>query len=475
MAMTNLTQPFLVDGDWRSGGAPIEIRSPFDGVLVGRVGSASAQDAADAIDAAERAMLAPLARWQRGDILERVSALILRDTEVLAQSIAREAGKPIRLARIEADRARTTLALSAGEARRLHGEQVPIDGYQPGAGRTAFTVRVPAGIVAAVTPFNFPLNLVCHKVAPAIAAGCAVVLKPADRTPLTALMLARLFEEAGLPAGWLNVVVGPPEEIVGVLTKDDRVRVLTFTGSARIGWMLRANAPKKKVMLELGNASPLIVARDADLDLAATKIAAHAFTFAGQTCVSVQRVLVDDSVHDDLLERLLPKVEALKVGDPLDEANDVGPVIDRVARDRIKSWIDEAVAEGARVATGGVLEGEHLRPTVLVDTTPSMRVCTAEIFGPVCSLVRVRDFDEAIGIANGTEYGLQASVFTTSIKLAMRAVDELDFGSVLINEAPEFRVDQMPYGGTKASGNTKEGPAHAILEMTEEKLVVLAG
>jgi acyl-CoA reductase-like NAD-dependent aldehyde dehydrogenase len=474
MAATDAPVPFLVDGAWRAGGEPIEVRSPFDGALVGRVGSATAQDARDAIDAAERAMLTPLARWQRGDILERVSGLIAANADLLAESIAREAGKPIRLARVEVDRARTTLALSAGEARRLHGEQVPIDGYQPGDGRTAFTVRVPAGIVGAITPFNFPLNLVCHKVAPAIAAGCAVVLKPADRTPLTALHLARLFEEAGLPAGWLNVVVGPPEEIVGALTEDDRVRVLTFTGSARIGWMLRSNAPRKKVMLELGNASPLIVHRDADLELAATKIAAHAFTFAGQTCVSVQRVLVDDAIHDELLELLIPKVEALKVGDPLDEAFDVGPVIDGVARDRIRSWIDEAVAEGARVATGGG-EGEHLRPTVLVDATPSMRVCTSEIFGPVCSLVRVRDFDEAIAIANGTEYGLQASVFTSSIKAAMRAVAELDFGSVLINEAPEYRVDQMPYGGTKASGNTKEGPAYAVQELTEERLVVLGG
>ena len=471
----NAPLPFLVGGVWRPGGDPLEVRSPFDGSLVGRVGSATAADARDAIAAAELAMRTPLARWQRGDILERVSVLIGDHTEALAQSIARESGKPIRLARIEADRARTTLALSGGEARRLHGEQVPIDGYQPGDGRTAFTVRVPAGIVAAVTPFNFPLNLVCHKVAPALAAGCAVVLKPADRTPLTALLLAGLFEQAGLPAGWLNVVVGPPEELVGALTADDRVRVLTFTGSARIGWMLRANAPRKKVMLELGNASPLIVHRDADLELAATKIAAHAFTFAGQTCVSVQRVLVDDVVHDDLLARLLPKVEALRVGDPLDEAVDIGPVIDRIARDRIKSWIDEAVAEGARIATGGVFEGDLLRPTVLVDATPSMRVCTSEIFGPVCSFVRVRDFAEALTIANGTEYGLQASVFTTSIKAALLAVETLDFGSVLINEAPEYRVDQMPYGGTKASGNTKEGPAHAILELTEEKLVVLGG
>jgi acyl-CoA reductase-like NAD-dependent aldehyde dehydrogenase len=334
---------------------------------------------------------------------------------------------------------------------------------------------VPIGIVGAITPFNFPLNLVAHKLAPALAAGCAVVHKPASQTPVSALRLAALSAEAGLPAGWLSVLPGRAAEIGEVLVDDPRVRMLTFTGSAEVGWDLRSRASRKKVTLELGNASPVIVESDADLDLATSKVATHAFSYAGQTCVSIQRVYVRREGVDEFLAQLVPKVEALKVGDPADEATDVGPVIDRANRERIAAWIQEAIAGGAEILTGGDEDGGLLRPTVLKGVTPEMKVCSQEIFGPVCSIVPYDSLEEAFEHANSTEYGLQAAIFTRSIEPAVKAAAALDFGSVMINEAPEWRVDQMPYGGTKASGNTKEGPAYTVREMTEERLVVLGG
>jgi acyl-CoA reductase-like NAD-dependent aldehyde dehydrogenase len=333
---------------------------------------------------------------------------------------------------------------------------------------------VPIGVIGAITPFNFPLNLVAHKLAPAIAAGCAVVHKPASQTPVSALRLAAICEEAGLPPGWLHVLPGPASEVADVLVEDDRVRMITFTGSSEIGWGLRARAAKKKVALELGNASPVLVEADADLELAAQKVATHAFSFAGQTCVSVQRVYVRRDVLAEFLGELIPKVEALRTGDPAEDATDVGPVIDRANHERILEWIEEAKAGGARVLTGGVLENGVLRPTVLADVEPEMKVCRQEIFGPVCSVIPYDSLEEGVELANSTEYGLQAAIFTRSIEPAVKATQALEFGSVMINEAPEWRVDQMPYGGTKASGNTKEGPAYTIREMTEQKLVVLA-
>jgi acyl-CoA reductase-like NAD-dependent aldehyde dehydrogenase len=326
--------------------------------------------------------------------------------------------------------------------------------------------------VGAISPFNFPLNLVAHKVAPALAAGCAVVLKPASQTPLSALFLAELMTEAGLPAGWLNVVCGPASEIGDVLVEDDRVKLITFTGSVPIGWKLRERASRKRVNLELGNATPVIVAADADLDDAAARLAANAFSFAGQSCISVQRIYVERDAYDAFLERFLPLVESLKVGDPADENTDLGPLIAQSERDRILSWIEEARSEGAKVLTGGTLEGELLRPTVLAGAPPEAKVSCEEVFGPLCTVTPYEALDEAIGFANGTRFGLQAGIFTRDAKAALRAARELEFGGVTVNEAPTFRADQMPYGGVKDSGNTREGPAYAIREMTEERLVV---
>ncbi len=475
MATASTTlERLYVDGEWVETGSALEVRSPYSREVVATVARAGKDEARRAVDAAVRAMRAPLPAWQRADILDRVAAIVQARVEELARTISAEAGKPIKSARVEASRCVTTYSLSAGEARRLAGESVPITGTQSGHGHIAWTVRVPVGVIGAITPFNFPLNLVAHKLAPALAAGCAVVLKPASQTPVSALRLAAICEEAGLPAGWLNVLPGSASEVAEVLVEDERVRMITFTGSSEVGWSLRSRAPQKKVALELGNASPVLVEADADLDLAAQKVATHAFAYAGQTCVSVQRVYVRREVLDDFVSRLVPKVEALHAGDPADDATDVGPVIDASNRERVLDWIEEAKAGGARVLAGGVEENGVIRPTLLADVTPEMKVCRQEIFGPVCSVIPYDSLEEGFELANSTEYGLQAAIFTRSIEPAIRATGALEFGSVMINEAPEWRVDQMPYGGTKASGNTKEGPAYTIREMTEERLVVLA-
>jgi acyl-CoA reductase-like NAD-dependent aldehyde dehydrogenase len=367
----------------------------------------------------------------------------------------------------------STFTFAAVEARKLAGQMVPMDASQAGEGKLAFTIRRPIGIVGAISPFNFPLNLVAHKVAPALAAGCAVVLKPATQTPLSALLLAELMTEAGLPPGWLNVVVGPAAEIGDVLVNDERVKLITFTGSSGVGWGIAERAAKKRVKLELGNATPVIVRADADLDEAVTKLAANAFSFAGQSCISVQRIYVERDAYDAFLAGFLPKVEALKVGDPADEETDVGPVIDEGNRDRILEWIEEARGVGAEILAGGdVVEG-LIQPTVIGNPAPEAKVSCEEVFGPVVTVSAVDSLDEAIRLANGTRYGLQAGIFTRDVRAAVQAAQELEFGGVVINEAPTFRADQMPYGGVKDSGNTKEGPAWAVREMTEERLVVL--
>jgi acyl-CoA reductase-like NAD-dependent aldehyde dehydrogenase len=363
--------------------------------------------------------------------------------------------------------------MAAVEARKLAGEVIPMDASPAGAGKLAFTLRLPIGIVGAISPFNFPLNLVAHKIAPALAAGCAVVLKPASQTPLSALLLAELETDAGLPPGWLSVLCGPAAEIGDVLVEDERVKLITFTGSSGVGWKLRERAARKRVNLELGNATPVIVAADADLDDVATRLAAHAFSFAGQSCISVQRIYVERSAYDGFVERFVPRVEALEVGDPADESTDVGPLISHSERDRVLSWIEEARAAGADVLAGGELDGELLRPTVIANAPPDARVSCDEVFGPLCTVIHYDTLDEAIALANGTPFGLQAGVFTNDVKAALHAARGLEFGGVTVNEAPTFRADQMPYGGVKDSGNTREGPAFAVREMTEDRVVVL--
>ncbi len=463
----------LIGGEWVETGEWIDVRSPYDGDLVGRVAQAGGEETRRALDAAERAMREPLPAHERAAILDRVAAALADRQDDVARTICAEAGKPMKAAWVEASRAVSTYTMAAVEARKLAGDVVPMDASPAGAGKLGFTLRIPIGIVAAISPFNFPLNLVAHKIAPALAAGCAVVLKPASQTPLSALLLAELETEAGLPPGWLNVVCGPAAEIGDVLVEDERVKLITFTGSVPVGWKLRERAPRKRVNLELGNATPVIVAADADLDDAAARLAASAFSFAGQSCISVQRIYIEHGVYDAFLERFLPLVEELEVGDPADEDTDVGPLISESDRDRVRAWIQEALQQGAEVLAGGDLEGELLRPTVIANAPPDAKVSCEEVFGPVCTVTPFDSLDEAIALANGTRFGLQAGVFTRDVKTALRAARELEFGGVTVNEAPTFRADQMPYGGVKDSGNTREGPAYAVREMTEERVVVL--
>jgi acyl-CoA reductase-like NAD-dependent aldehyde dehydrogenase len=472
MAVTVQERKLLLDGDWVETGEWQEVRSPYSGEVVARVARGGAEEARRALDAAERAMHEPLPAHRRAEILDTVARLLVERHDDLARTISAEAGKPLKAARVEAERAVSTYKSAAVEARKLAGEVVPMDASPSGTGKLAFTVRTPIGIVGAISPFNFPLNLVAHKIAPALAAGCAAVVKPAGQTPLAALLLAELELEAGLPPGWLNVVVGRASEIGDVFVEDERVRLITFTGSAEVGWKLRERAARKKVTLELGNATPVIVEADADVDEAATKLAANAFSFAGQSCISVQRIYVRRQAYDDFVGTFLPKVEALKVGDPAEEDTDVGPVIDEDARDRIVAWIDEAQSAGATVLAGGEIVDGIIQPTVLADVTSDMKVSCAEVFGPVCTVSPYDSLDEALALANGTEYGLQAGVFTSNLKTALAASSALEFGGVTVNEAPTFRADQMPYGGIKASGNTREGPHYTVREMTEERLVV---
>src|SRR5438132_9239316 len=364
MAATATERKLFVDGEWIETGDWLDVRSPYSGEVVGRVAKGGADEAHRATDAAESAMRAPLPAHKRAEILVRVAGALGRRLEEAAKLISDEAGKPLKAARVEASRAMSTYTFAAVEARKLAGEMVPMDASQAGEGKLAFTLRRPIGVVGAISPFNLPLNLVAHKSAPALAAGCAGVLKPASQTPLSALLLAELEEEAGLPAGWLNVVVGTASEIGDVLVADERVKLITFTGSSEIGWKLKERAAKKRVNLELGNATPLIVTADADVEAAASKVSQNAFAFAGQSCISVQRVYVERDAYEEFVNRLVPLVEALKVGDPADEDTDVGPVIDQGARERILDWIKSTSGE---VLTGGELEGELIRPTVIAN------------------------------------------------------------------------------------------------------------
>ena len=460
----------LIGGEQVETGEWVEVRSPFSGEVIGRVAKGGAAETRRALDAAAAALAAPLPAYERADILDRVAHLLEERSEDLAATISAEAGKPLKTARVEAQRAASTYTFAAVEARKLTGETVPMDASPAGAGKLAFTLRLPIGIVGAISPFNFPANLVAHKIAPALSAGCPVVLKPASATPLSALFLANLEEEAGLPPGWINVVVGPAAAIGDEIVADERVKLITFTGSGGVGWNLAERAHTKRVKLELGNATPAIVCADAPAETAA-KLAANAFSFAGQSCISVQRIYVLAERWDSFVAEFVPRVEALKVGDPADEATDVGPVITEGERDRILAWIRES--NGEVLAGGDTTADGVIRPTVIANPARSDRVSCDEVFGPVVSLFRVTSLDEALEQANATRYGLQAAIFTSDITTAFRAARELEFGGVTVNEAPTFRADQMPYGGVKASGNTKEGPAWTVREMSEERLVIL--
>lgn len=411
------------------------------------------------------------AQHQRARVLETAASLLRDRIEDFAETIMRESGKPIRTARVEATRCVDTFTFAAIEARQLSGEMLPMEGSQSGAGKLAFAYRVPIGVVAAITPFNFPLNLVAHKVAPSIAAGCPVVLKPAPQTPLTAIKLVELLIDAGMPPDWVSVVTDTGAEAAAPLVEHPIPAMVTFTGSVAVGWSIAAKAPKKRVSLELGSNSPLLVEPDADLEALAAKVKVAGFSHAGQSCISVQRILVNRAVYDPFVDVLKRKVESLVCGDPADEATDVGPLIRQRDTDRVREWIDEAVQSGGRVIAGGDVIDGVLRPTVIAEPPRDAKVCAKEVFGPVVAVVPYDTFEEGIAIANDTEFGLHAGVFTNDLQKALRAARQLDFGGVLINEVPTFRADQQPYGGVRDAGNTREGPRYAVQEMTELRFV----
>jgi len=468
----------LFAGEWRSTGEWAEVKSPYDQTVVGRVAQGDAALAEQAIEAAHEAFSAGgFPQYERAAVLDRAAAIVKERQEDLALTIAAEAGKPLKTARVEAGRCAETLTFSSVEARKLTGGTVPMDASAAGAGKLGVMLRVPYGVVGAISPFNFPLNLVAHKLGPAIAAGNAVVLKPAGQTPISALKLAAILKEAGLPDRWLSVIPGPGSKVGNAIVEHPLTRAITFTGSAPVGWEIRSKVPHKKVSLELGSNAPLIVDASGDWETAADKAKLHAFSHAGQSCISIQRILVHAEVAEQFKARLVANTEALRVGDPLSEDSDVGPLITPSDRDRVKQWIDEALASGAKLLTGGELvdDGRCLAPTLLEAPPREAKVWCEEIFGPVATIDTFTDFDEALAMANDSKFGLQAGVFTREIGKGLLAGQTLEFGGVLINEVPTFRADQQPYGGIKDSGNTREGPAYAIYELTEERFVTLQG
>ena len=473
--MSEIT-PALIDGQAVTAADTSIVRSPYDGSVVGEVPACTEADLDRAIAVARERHRAPaLPAHERAAVLDRVAVALAERNEEFARSISAESAKPITTARIEATRAVDTIRFSAAAARTFTGEMVAMDASAAGVGKLGFVKRVPIGVVGGISPFNFPLNLVCHKIAPAVAAGAPMVLKPASATPLTALRIVRLFEECGLPPGWLNVVTCSGSVANHMVLHDD-VAMITFTGSPEVGWGIRASAPRKRVGLELGNNAPVIIEPDADLDVAVKKIAAGGYGFSGQTCISVQRVYAHRAVHDEFVAALAGAAEQLVVGDPADDATQVSALIQPKESDRVQAWIDEAVDQGAKLVTGGDrTDRDVLRPTVLDGVTRDMKVCTTEVFGPFIGVAAYDTFDEAVELANDTRYGLQASVFTKDIATALSAADRIDFGGVLVNEVPAFRTDQQPYGGVRDSGNTREGPAYAIEEMTERRMIMIQG
>jgi acyl-CoA reductase-like NAD-dependent aldehyde dehydrogenase len=474
--VTTTVSPALIDGGDVTSDDVREVTSPFDGRIVGRVPACGTAELDRAIVVASTLHHggAPPAH-ERAEVLDRVALALGERVEEFTRSISDESAKPVTTAAVEVRRAIDTVRFSAAAARTFTGEMIAMDASAVGAGKLGYVKQVPIGVVGAISPFNFPLNLVCHKIAPAVAAGCPVVLKPASATPLTALRVARLFEECGLPPGWLNVVTCSGS-VANHLVEHPDVAMITFTGSPEVGWGIRERAARKRVGLELGNNAPVIIAEDADWDTAASKIGVAGYSFSGQSCISVQRVYVHRSHHEGFLDALAARVAALRIGDPADPETEVSALISASETDRVQSVVDEAVSSGARlVVGGGRTDGDLLQPTVLDRLEPSMSASRTEVFGPVVGVAAYDSLDDAIALANDTRYGLQAGIFTRDVATALGAVDRLDFGGVLVNEVPTWRTDQQPYGGVRDSGNTREGPAYAIQEMTERRTVVIQG
>jgi acyl-CoA reductase-like NAD-dependent aldehyde dehydrogenase len=472
-------QAFLLDGRWVGEGEAVAVRSPYDGSVVGQTFQATPEHLEQSIAAALRAfqVARKMPPEERSRILLAVAQAIGAQKDEFARLMALEAGKPVKAARIEVDRAVFTFSLAAAEAVELHDKDEVLrlrTDLNPGSPvRTGMVHRFPIGPIAAITPFNFPLNLVAHKLAPAMAVGCPVVLKPAPQTPLTALKLAALIVDAGWPAGALSVLP-MSNDLAAKLVSDDRLKMLSFTGSAAVGWQLKAQSGKKRVVLELGGNAGLIIADDADVADAAARAAVGGFSYAGQSCISVQRIFVHESAYTKFMDELVPGVQALKCGDPLDETTDVGPLMRESDSERIETWIAEAVRTGAKLLCGGkrVMNGRGIEPAVLTHTSPQQRVNCEEIFGPVVTVEPYASFDETLRRVNDSRYGLQTGIFTSRPALIAQAFDQLEVGGVIVNDVPTYRSDQMPYGGVKDSGLGREGVKYAMEEMTETKILV---
>ncbi len=467
--------PFFLAGRWERSATPLPVIYPYDGTVVARTWLAGDDVFEQATRAAVAAadLMRALPAYRRAEILAAASRELVERRDEIGRIVCLEVGKSIRDATAEVDRAAMTFKVASEEARRIGGEVIPLDLAPHGTGRFALTRRFPIGPVAAISPFNFPLNLSAHKLAPAIAAGNPVVLKPASKTPLSALVLAAVLQRAGVPDGALSVLP-MTRETGNRLVTDERYRLLTFTGSSAVGWSLKARAGTKRVLLELGGNAGVIVDDSADLDYAARRISLGGFALAGQSCISVQRVFVHERIMTDFTRRLITRVEGLRVGDPLDPATDVGPLIEPAEVGRIDAWVHEAVKSGAKVLTGGRPLGSTMyAPTVLTDVPETAKVCAQEVFAPVVGLYPFTDFDAAVAAVNRSAYGLQAGVFTRNLHHAFHGFERLEVGGVIVNDVPSWRIDHMPYGGVKNSGLGREGPRYAIEEMTELRLMVV--
>ncbi|PYM94093.1 MAG: aldehyde dehydrogenase [Candidatus Rokuibacteriota bacterium] len=463
-----------VAGQWIDKDQKIEVRNSYDNSVIDTVPRADRGDIERALQSAERGAraMAKLTSHERWKILHRAAELLAARVEELGTLISREEGKIVAEGRAEALRAVDTIMESAEEAKRVHGETVALDAASHGKGKFGVTIRVPCGVVVAISPFNFPLNLVCHKVGPAIAGGNAVIVKPATDTPLSAIRLTEILLEAGLPPEGINILTGSGGDIGDALVADRRVRKITFTGSRDVGEHICKTAGIKRVTMELGSNAPVIVMPDADLDKVAAAVASTGYANAGQVCISTQRVLTASRVYDDFLDALRPKVSALKVGNQLDASVQIGPMIREKEAARVDEWVREAVASGARVVTGGTRQGAMYAPTIVADVKPDMRISCDELFGPAVAVSPFTDIDEAIALANDTNYGLAAGIFTENLEWAWKFAREVQAGNLHVNWGPQWRADRMPYGGLKESGFGKEGPAYAIEEMTELKMVI---
>ncbi len=468
------TYAFLIDGTWRKSKETMEVRNPYNGEVVGVVYRPSAEDVEDAIGSSVRAFenSKRMPSYQRSGILRRAAIAIDERKEALARILCQEAGKAIKHARGEVTRAVSTLTIASEEANRVVGETVPLD-VTPAAGdRLGIVRRFPLGPMAGISPFNFPLNLVCHKVAPALAAGNSITVKPASATPLSALLLGEILLEAGALPGSYNVL-SCSAKIAEPLVTDPRLKMVTFTGSAEVGWGLKTKAGKKRVCLELGGNAAAVVEPDAEMEFAVQRCILGGYAYAGQVCISVQRIFVQEKVYDDFVDQFVKGVKGLKVGDPMLEETDVGPMIDEASAIQTEEWVKEAVLQGAKILTGGLRDRTMVEPTVLVNVPRDAKVSCQEVFAPVVVLGKYKTFEEAIDKVNDSVFGIQAGVFTKDIEKAFKAYNEIDVGGMIVNDIPTYRVDSMPYGGVKDSGFGREGVKYAMEEMTELKIMVV--